>query len=101
MFSQPTNTKRQKLPQGEIKKPVQETETKKVEKTMAIKHFEEEKKGAEFVKPKAIAKDAFIQKQDKDDTGFFRDRQKLVDRETREQWEEEQRRLKVQLVLED
>ena len=58
MFSQPTTTKRQKLPQGEIKKPVQET--KKVEKTMEIKHFEEEKKGAEFVKPKAIAKDAFI-----------------------------------------
>jgi hypothetical protein len=53
-------TKRQKVPQGEIKKPGQETETKKVDKTNAIKHFEEEKKGAEFIKPKAIAKDAFI-----------------------------------------
>ena len=48
------------MPQGEIKKPGQETETKKVDKTNAIKHFEEEKKGAEFIKPKAIAKDAFI-----------------------------------------
>jgi hypothetical protein len=46
--------------QGELIKPVQDIETKKVDKTMAIKHFEEEKKGAEFVKPKAIAKDAFI-----------------------------------------
>lgn len=60
MFSQPTTNKRQKVPQGEIKKQVQETETKKVEKKLKIKHYEEEKKGAEFVKPKAIAKDAFI-----------------------------------------
>jgi hypothetical protein len=48
------------VPQGEIKKPGQETETKNEAKTNAIKHFEEEKKGAEFIKPKAIAKDAFI-----------------------------------------
>ena len=61
MFSQPTASKREKVADGEIKKPVQVTETNKVDKT-AIKHFEEEKKGAEFVKPKAIAKDAFIQK---------------------------------------
>ncbi len=60
MLSQPTTNKRQKVPQGEIKKQAQETETKKVEKKLEIKHYEEEKNGAEFVKPKAIAKDAFI-----------------------------------------
>ncbi len=40
-----------------------------------MKHFEEEKKGAEFLKPKTVAKDAFHQNEDKNDGSFFRDRQ--------------------------
>ncbi len=60
MFAQSTANKRQKVPEGEIKRPVVvEPEAKKVDKA-AMRHFEEEKKDAEFVKPKAIAKDAFI-----------------------------------------
>jgi deoxyinosine 3'endonuclease (endonuclease V) len=72
--TQNQENKRQKISETSDKKVTHQKPKQEVNQA-AMKHFEEEKKGSEFLKPKTVAIDAFHQKEDKNDGSFFRDRQ--------------------------